>query len=592
MRIRKTTTHAARFAPEGLSGTLWTRFTWRHARAAPGQTLLLVAILSLGVAVYMSIRLANRAAVSGFEQFTAAVTGGSDFILAPAAGGFREQWLREIRERLGVEPVEIIPILEAGGPRPQRAGEAVTGREAFRLLGIDLVAAANFLQRRDVSGSYFAKNEEETDAARAGAATPPGLMETMSDPRRVWISQALAARDRIQILDTIEIVINDTITTLSVAGFIPEAGGLPRPGLTLMVTDLPALQEIAGRSGEVDRVEIIVPRGARLNERRAEARAVLEDASAGRWLVQTPASRRATGEAMTAAFRLNLTVLSLIALLVGMLLIVQALDGAVVRRRQEIAVLRSLGVESGTIQRAWLVEAATIGLVAGVCGTLLGWAAAQLTVRLVARTVDALYFENTVTAAGLRPAELFAGVVLGMAASVVAGWIPARAAASIPPAQLLARGHVASGMAVLRRKLPALALLGLGLLLAQLPPLQLGGGARFPLAGYLAALCGILGAGMLAGMMFGPLATAGRALGRRHATARVALGHIRHPAGRARLAVAGLVTAVGMSAGMIVLVGSFEKTVRGWIANNLRADLFIASDGAQNASSKNWIREN
>ena len=54
----------------GLLPLLWTRFSWRHAAGAPGQTLLLLTILSLGIAVYVSIRLANRAAVAGFEQFT------------------------------------------------------------------------------------------------------------------------------------------------------------------------------------------------------------------------------------------------------------------------------------------------------------------------------------------------------------------------------------------------------------------------------------------------------------------------------------------------------------------------------------------
>ncbi len=575
VRIRKTD---ASPPASGLSRALWTRFTWRHALAAPGQTLLLVTILSLGIAVYMSIRLANRAAVAGFEQFTVAVTGRSDFVLAPVAGGFQEKWLREIRDSLGPEPVAIAPILEAAAPRPRGAGDAVVGREAFRLLGVDIVAAANLPRRREVSGSYFSREGDD-----AG--------ESMRHPRRVWISRALAARDRIHASDTIDLVIDDAVVALPVAGFIPEAGGLPAPELTLIVIDLPALQDLTGRRGEIDRVEILVPDGAQLKERRAFARDALENIAAGRWKVETPASRRATGETMTAAFRLNLAVLSLIALLVGALLIAQALDGAVVRRRQEIAILRSLGVGSAAIQRAWLLEAATIGLAAGVCGTLLGWAGAQLTVRLVARTVNALYFGNTVTAASLRPGEFLSGVALGVAASVVAGWIPARAAASIPPAQLLARGHVASGMAVLRRKMPALALIGAAALLARAPPLEIGAGARFPLAGHLAAFCGILGAGMLAGMLLKPIAVAASALGRRRATARVALGHLRHPAGRARLAVAGLVAAIGMSAGMIVLVGSFEKTVRGWIEWNLRADLFIASDGAQNASSRNWIRE-
>ena len=57
----------------------------------------------------------------------------------------------------------------------------------------------------------------------------------------------------------------------------------------------------------------------------------------------------------------------------------QALDGAVVRRREEIAILRSLGVESRVILRAWLWEAALLGLLGGVVGLVLGWVGAFAT---------------------------------------------------------------------------------------------------------------------------------------------------------------------------------------------------------------------
>jgi putative ABC transport system permease protein len=44
-----------------------------------------------------------------------------------------------------------------------------------------------------------------------------------------------------------------------------------------------------------------------------------------------------------------------------------------------------------------------------------------------------------------------------------------------------------------------------------------------------------------------------------------------------------------MAAGMAILVASFELTVRGWIVRSLQADLYIASAGAQSASTDNFI---
>ncbi len=59
------------------------RFTFRHWRQAPRTTLLLGLTLALGVAVFLSIRMANRAALSGFSNFTELITAESDFIIQP-----------------------------------------------------------------------------------------------------------------------------------------------------------------------------------------------------------------------------------------------------------------------------------------------------------------------------------------------------------------------------------------------------------------------------------------------------------------------------------------------------------------------------
>ena len=65
---------------------LWTRFAWRHWRLAPVSSLLLLLILSFGVAAFFSIRLANRAAVASFENFTGIITSQSDGIITAPVG--------------------------------------------------------------------------------------------------------------------------------------------------------------------------------------------------------------------------------------------------------------------------------------------------------------------------------------------------------------------------------------------------------------------------------------------------------------------------------------------------------------------------
>ena len=574
------------------------RLSLRHARLAPGQTALLVLILALGVGVFTAVRLANRAAVSSFTHFTDTLTGQSDWIIQAPAGPMPEAVLPELRAALADLAVQIYPVLESTAAEPaplDESGSTPFGRRTYTLLGVDLVGIANLAAQQAAAEPFFRSGRTDGDFFDLFAPEP-----------QAWISPASAS----ELPDYLDLVINDTRVRLRVAGFIPSAPDAPAAPANLLVLDLPQLQRLVGREGRLNRIEFVLEPGPTLEARRAETGRLLEqlglqtsafcspvaglnsqvDPTPPRWLVTTPGARRDTAATMTQAFRLNLTVLSLIALLVGLYLVFQALDGAVVRRRAEIAILRSLGVDAQVIRRAWLAEAAVLGLLGGALGLLLGWGGAQLAVRAVGQTVNALYYATSVEAAQLALPEAALGLAAGVIASVIAGWAPARVAAETPPAQVLVRGAPgAIGGRWLRSWPLALGALATGVVLTQLPPLDLGGGTRFPLAGHIAAFCGILGGGVLAALAIPALGRALRPLGAHGAIWRIAAGHLMRPTGRHRLAAAALVCAIGMAAGMAILVASFETSVRTWIQSTLQADLYISSSGAQSATSDNRL---
>ena len=126
-------------APIRLLPLLWRKVTWRHWRLAPVQSGLLVGILALGIAVVFAIRLANRAAVASFQNFTDLLTAESDGLISPPAGLLPESVLPELRAALGAEPVQLVAVLETTAARPRtREDEAIGTRETFQLLGVDL----------------------------------------------------------------------------------------------------------------------------------------------------------------------------------------------------------------------------------------------------------------------------------------------------------------------------------------------------------------------------------------------------------------------------------------------------------------------
>lgn len=534
----------------------------RHWRLAWRQQVMLMLILALGSGVYLAMRLANRAALSGFEQFTSGITRQADFTITGTTGSLSENWLREMREALMERPVHLLPVIEET-VMPFEEGKAVEigSGVTWKLVGTDFVSLLNL----------------------RGEA-PAGLKGDVKAAEGVFVSAKLHKA----VGEEIRVVMHERVMSLKVAGVVTEQPGVPTLPETMLLMDLPAAQKLMQREAKVDRVEVVVTRGEALPDLREETGDVLSKLANQRWQVSGAEDRRALAGTMTEAFRLNLTILSLLALFVGGYLIFQALDGVVIRRREEIGVLKSLGVTDTVIQRAFLIEALLLGVIGGGLGLIVGWLGAQAAVGGVSKTVNALYGASSVQSADLHFGEAVLSMSIAIVTSLIAAWWPAREASRTPPVHMLGRkAAVFSGGGWWRAEWLGWALMALAMLLAQIGAWRLSGGTRVPLAAYAAALCWLLGTGLAAAKLMGPMRQMGRMFDR--VTLRLGLSHLRRPTVRHRFAVAALASAVAMTAGMAIMVSSFDGTMRGWIERSMKADLYVSSAGAQSASSTHQI---
>ena len=521
-----------------------------------GRALLTLAAVALGVAVFLSIRLANRAAVASFEQFTRGVGQGSDLILRAEVGPLRESLLPALR-----------PLCEWGWMRPVIEGSfARTGTlEGYQVMGLDLV------------GLGAAAGDEpapQADGQHRGTANE-AFYGVIQDPEAVLIPTALAA-EGLRPGDGLDGFVQERQVRLRVAGVLPDPPNRPRLQRNLLVMDLPAAQHLLARPGELDRIEWGLRPGVPLPTLEAQALRLLP---AG-LVLEPPEQRAESGRTMTAAFRFNLTILSLIALAVGAYLLFQAFDASVNRRRETWATLRALGLPPSGVTRLVLGEAALLGLLGSTLGLGLGWLLAQGSVRAVSRTMNALYGASSAQRAGLHGGEAALALGLGFVACLAAAWIPARRAARTPPVQLLAREGAPNPVPWKGLGLGGACFLALGAALAYgIHPLP--GVAWHAYAGSALAL---LGGSLLAVALIPLLGLPGRRV--RHWRLRLALRPLLRPTGRHGFAAAALAVAVGMASGMGVMVQSFERTVLVWIGSSLRADLYVAPIGAAGAGSQ------
>jgi len=135
-------------------------------------------------------------------------------------------------------------------------------------------------------------------------------------------------------------------------------------------------------------------------------------------------------------FNMGLAVMGMIALFVSSLGIVNTMLMSITERRREIGIMKSLGADETEIKVLFLVESGIIGTIGSLLGILLGWTVSRI-ISMAAQTYMA--------ERGADPIELFslplwligASIALGLAVSLIAGYLPASRAAKIDPVQAL-----------------------------------------------------------------------------------------------------------------------------------------------------------
>jgi putative ABC transport system permease protein len=531
---------------------------WGHIRANRLRTAVTVLAVALGVAIALSVDLANTTAVASFASSVNIISNHVNLQVLGVGRGFDERTILRVQNVPGV--LYANPVIEDA----LTVGERHVSQEVLRVLGVDL------LRPVPGSGATFATPDDIT------TGTPAPDPWLLVNGHGAFISARVAAKYHWQPGSTIDGLAGDRSVRLQVAAILPASvAGIDS---SVVFVDIATAQELFGKLGRLDRIDCIVD-PARLAQTVAAVRRVLPPG------VRAIEPRVRTGEItrMLRSFQLNLAALSYIALLVGMYLIYNTVAISVVQRRPEIGTLRALGVKRGQILRTFLAEGALFGVVGSLFGLGVGSLLATFSVSAVSRTVDTLYVASHADHVIYDPAVLLKAFLIGVVAAIGAALVPALEAAATPPA-IAMRAHG------FERRLPQFAqrtaLFGLGLLLLGYACTFVPAVGDVPAFGYAAGLLIIF-----AGSLFAPLAIAGLSrLGRvafasRSAVGEIAAANLGSSPVRNSVAVASLMIAIAMTVAVAILIGSFRTTVIAWADDTLKADLFVRPSGLGDASS-------
>lgn len=524
------------------------------------RTVVTLIAVALGVAIGLAIDLANATAVASFASSVNVISNHVNLQVLGIGRGFDERTLLKVARIPGV--IAANPAIEDSLTVGARPGEPFSG-DILRVLGVDLL--------QPLPGGV--------EAASGSPGGPPGAANV--DPAVVveghgaFVSARVATRLGWRRGAIVRALTGDHQVTLRIAGILPS--GAVRIDSSVVFVDIATAQEIFGKIGRLDRIDIEADPVQLAAVQRAVAQVVPPDARVIRPAVRTDEIAR-----MLQSFRLNLAALAYVALLVGMYLIYNTVAISVVQRRPDIGTVRALGATRAAVFRVFLSEGALIGAAGATLGLGLGAALANASVAAVSHTVDAIYVASYADRVSFDPLLFVKAFAFGVIASIVAAAFPAWEAATTAPAITMR----AQGFERPRPRFAArAALAGLGSFVIAFALTKLPAVDGVPLFGYLSGLLAIWGGSLFAPAAVEAIALAGTRLAARRPALGLAAANFAGAPLRISVAVASLMIAIAMMVAVAVLVASFRTTIVAWAGETLTADLFVRPMGLGDAST-------
>lgn len=517
------------------------RASLRHLWRRSWQLILMVAGVALGVAMVIAIDLANASALRAFRLSAEAVTGRATHRILGGPSGVPEDVFVHLKRQSGLGP--MAPIVEGLATAPNH------GDQPLRILGIDPFSEAPF---RDLLGEY----------------TPgqSGFERFYLEPGSVILASELADRLSLKPGGLLRLQVNGNLVDVRVIGVLRAASGSrgPLPD-DLILTDIASAQELLGWVGRLSRIDLMASQ-AQLRRIEGQLPQPLR--------VELASEQASTAEQLTSAFRLNLTALSLLALVVGMFLIYNTVMFSVVQRRVVFATFRALGTTGAQLFALILVETWIVAGLGTLLGVGMGWFLGQGAVRLVSQTINDLYFVVNVREMALTPGILAKAVLVALLSSTAAAAGPGYEAARVPPVLAMQRSSLEQRV---RNWLPWASLLGLAMAAAGVAFLAFIQDSL--LASFIGMFAILLGLALLVPLgTVGLMGVAGDLLRRSIGVlGGFAARTVVKALSRTSVAISALMVALSVTIGVGLMIDSFRDTVINWLDLTLRADVYVSA---------------
>ncbi len=428
--------------------------TWKQWRQHRLRTFLTLLGIALGVAVYFAVRTANLTLLSSLTLTIEKLAGKATLQIVGGEGGFPESVWETVKDIPGVKVAQ--PVIE------------VIANTAFEDEGNLMIVGVDMLGDREL-------REYQFDESASDIADP---LVALAQPDSILISRTFADKHNLKDGDKLPLYTSQGKKEFIVRGIFKPAGVGEVFGGQIAVMDVFNAQFVFNRGRNIDRIDLMNEPEVKVEELQQRLRERLPSGLE----ITRPAARGQGIENSVSAMRIGMTLASFIALLVGVFIIFNTFSISVNQRWKEIGILRALGVERRNVQRMFLGEAVIMGVIGSAIGVGLGFFLAVGAERMMSEVAASIFsYVSTQQPPVFRWDYALTSFVIGIAASVIGAWLPARAASRLNPVLALHNIETRQRESLLgyARTIIGFGLAIVGLLFVRFAPLRVGLGFQF-----------------------------------------------------------------------------------------------------------------
>lgn len=513
---------------------LITVITLRNLKEEKLFSIISILGVALAVGLFISILGTTQTAINSFTEDIKKLNPDTNYQILPKFGNYFDESVYKLLIKHDYKP---IPVIKTDGLHEKTD-------TSINLFGIDTFSA--FKQSR-------VRISPEQINIRVFLNSIDGAILTKDVAKRIGVNKG----------DNFSLIVGNNKVNYRVAGIL--AGNRIPTGI---YQDIGNFQEKLSVFGKLSRIDLKSDDTDRLNKILPQSVRLISKAG----VIKNETD-------ILKSFKFNLHFISFIAILVGFFMLYNTIFITVVKKRPQIGILRALGAGKRQILLIFIIQSIILGVIGSFLGLFLGQILSIYSSRMVEDTVTTIFKPVIIEEMFIFSNYALIAFIIGLAISLIAAVLPAIEATRVKPTETVREGTFELRYRKFYKKA---FILGIILVVA---------GICFSLADYFLKIfnqpffsyAGILLVltGFAAGSPYylEKFLQKGQNLLKKifRAPGTISSADIYSSLYRFSIALISVTISTALIISMMVLINSFETSLKNWINKNLNADIFIKS---------------